>query len=151
MKKIPLSIIMVIGLAFLAALFFGSGFSEKPKNYPNKVEISLNGTIFESETALSPWAQAKGLSGRDSLCSQCAMLFVFKDSAVRNFWMKDMQFDLDMIWISGSKIVKIDKNISHEGGSSTVVNSESRVDKVIELNAGTSDRLQLKDGDQIFF
>jgi len=151
MKKILISVLIIIALAFSALLFFRNSFVKNPENYSDKKSVSIKGEIFSLEIASSPADQAKGLSGRQELCSRCAMLFVFTDSSVRNFWMKDMQFDLDMLWISGSEIVKISRNISHEKGSGEAVDSGLAVDKVIELNAGTSDRLQLQEGDQVIF
>lgn len=41
----------------------------------------------------------RGLQGRDVLADRQGMLFVFKSDGFYRFWMKDMKFPLDMIWI----------------------------------------------------
>ena len=41
----------------------------------------------------------KGLSGRDNLADDEGMFFVFEKSDIYPFWMKDMKFAIDIIWI----------------------------------------------------
>lgn len=79
------------------------------------------------------------------------MLFVFNGEAYRSFWMKDMKFDLDMIYISGDKIVYIAKSVGYENGTKEVVRPDAKADKVLEVNAGISDKLGLKAGDMVSF
>lgn len=91
-------------------------------------------------------AREKGLSGRESLAHDRAMMFQFEISRNECFWMNDMKFNIDMIWLdTENRINAIERNVSpdtypknfcHEGKS------------VIELAAGTADRLNLKVGDQ---
>src|SRR5438105_2667421 len=53
----------------------------------------------------------KGLSGRDNMETNQGMLFDFSSNpSAPSFWMKDMKFDLDLIWISNNKIISITKN-----------------------------------------
>jgi uncharacterized membrane protein (UPF0127 family) len=47
----------------------------------------------------TPDEQAEGLSGRDSLSKDNGMIFEFTDSEVHCFWMKDMRFSIDMLWL----------------------------------------------------
>ncbi|MDQ3093658.1 MAG: DUF192 domain-containing protein [bacterium] len=48
----------------------------------------------------------QGLSGRDSLARDEGMLFIFEnEDTKRCFWMKDMKFSIDIIWIDSSKRV----------------------------------------------
>ena len=51
------------------------------------------------DVALTPAARARGLSGRESLASMTGMLFVFETGRASAFWMKDMLFSLDFVWI----------------------------------------------------
>jgi uncharacterized membrane protein (UPF0127 family) len=77
------------------------------------------------------------------------MLFPFEENKKRSFWMKDMQFDIDIIWIKDGEIIQISPKISHIRGEAEVVNSESEINEVLEINAGESERLGLKEGDRI--
>lgn len=80
--------------------------------------------------------RARGLSGRHDLCNTCGMLFVFDTPGFYSFWMKDMYFDIDIIWISHGKIVHLSENVNHKGGVNEVINTPCRVTDVLEVPAG---------------
>lgn len=137
-------------LIFLSVIvFLGKKHSGYPATKEEIIKIKLGQEFFTAEVADNQEKKEKGLSGRESLCEKCAMLFLFDDSAKRNFWMKDMHFDLDIIWVRNNKIVKISPNISYKRGENEVASSVESVDKVIEINAGMSEKLGLKTGDSI--
>lgn len=156
MKKIYASAIVISAVLFLVAAFLFL-IRTKTKNPQvsqsgNTVkETMISGKKLSVEVAATPEKRALGLSGRESLCQNCAMLFVFEKPGGFSFWMKDMQFDLDIVWISGNEIVGIDKNVSHERGTLEVVRPSTPVDKVLEINAGANDNLDLKVGDKVDF
>jgi len=61
----------------------------------------------------TPDSQSKGLSIKDSLNENEGMLFIFESPQKYSFWMKDMKFPIDIIWINSTgKIVHIEKNLS---------------------------------------
>jgi len=113
--------------------------------------IGIKGKMIETEVVSSPEKLALGLSWRKSLCENCGMLFVFAKPDYHNFWMKDMNFDLDMLWILGDEVVYVARNVSHEKGKDETVAPGIQADKVLELNAGTVDELEIKEGDLIRF
>ena len=58
----------------------------------------------------------KGLSDRDEIGSD-GMLFILENEQKIDFWMKDMRFSLDMIWIKDGKVIEISRDIPiTEGG-----------------------------------
>ena len=80
------------------------------------------------------------------------MLFVFPRKQIRSFWMKDMNFPLDIIWISDNKIIKIDKDLQPEGENpKNKYQTIQRVDKVLEVNSGFTDKYKIKAGDEVKF
>lgn len=155
MRKTYLAIFLA--LAVISAAVFWFSIKAKTKTprlsrFGNSVkEVQINGQNFSTEVVMAPEKKALGLSGRRELCSDCAMLFVFEKPGSFSFWMKDMMFNLDIIWILGDEIADIDKNVSHERGSAEIVRPQIPVDKVLEINAGGSDRLNLKVGDKVNF
>lgn len=109
--------------------------------------VRIDERFFWAELALDQDEQKKGLGNRESLCQSCAMLFDFKKNDERGFWMKDMRFDLDIIWLSEGKIVYIEKNFSHK--SNKTVKPHLKADKVLEIRAGFSDEYGFAVGDKV--
>lgn len=144
--------IILVTVAILALGFFLK-FKNKKAQYSqfgNELKtISLNGHDLEAEIVSAQDKKELGLSGRAEICADCAMLFVYASEGIYPFWMKDMRFDLDMIWISGNKVVYLAKNVPHAKGTKETVNPGIPADNVLELNAGTSDRIGIKIGDTV--
>jgi uncharacterized membrane protein (UPF0127 family) len=113
--------------------------------------ISINGTEFTVRVAERPFAQKKGLSGytEESLQEE-GMLFLFSESKVREFWMRGMEFDLDILWIADGKIVAIDRDVdapySRNDEPERATSSPLKVNAVLELPAGKADELGLVEG-----
>ena len=81
------------------------------------------------------------------------MLFVFRDSDYRSFWMKNTLIELDIIYIdSGKRIVDIHRKVppcQADPCPSYPSNSPARY--VLELDGGEAERLGMKAGDQVDF
>jgi len=74
--------------------------------------VVIGDTKIFVEVADSEFERRKGLSGRDALAENSGLLFVFEEKDIRPvFWMKDMKFPIDIIWINDGKIVQIDSSI----------------------------------------
>jgi uncharacterized membrane protein (UPF0127 family) len=157
MKKKYLSAILAV-VALMAILLFTSG--EKTEKAGDdaltgeksaSTGIWLNGRKISVEIAETEKQREDGLSRRQNLCSNCGMLFVFPDKEMQVFWMKEMLFDLDIIWIAGNKIIGISKNVSHQLGAREIVRSIAPADKVLEINAGKSGEWGLAVGGKVEF
>ena len=117
--------------------------------------VTVNSKTINVELANTEALREKGLGGRSSLDAGSGMLFVFDPKQVKPiFWMKDMQISLDLIWISGNKIVKIDKNVPAPvtGTPDSKLNKYSPnqpVDDVLEVNGGYCDTNNIKVGDSV--
>lgn len=66
----------------------------------NFKEVKISGSTIRAELATTEAEQVRGLSGRSSLASSTGMLFVFDRSAGWGIWMKDMNFPIDVLWIT---------------------------------------------------
>jgi hypothetical protein len=94
--------------------------------------------------------QEKGLSERNSLCSDCGMLFIFPEKKRQGFWMKNMNFNLDILWVADGKVVYIAKNVDHLGDEALrIIEPNSPADMVLEVNAGFCDKYNIKVGDNL--
>lgn len=112
-------------------------------------KVELGGKIFRFEIVNSPNKMILGLSGRKKICIHCGMLFVFSENKNHSFWMKNMKFPLDIIWLEKGVIKKIEKNIPADSPHIFSPNTDS--DIVLEVNGGTVERLNIKEGDFIFY
>ncbi|EKE25471.1 MAG: hypothetical protein ACD_5C00145G0002 [uncultured bacterium] len=109
--------------------------------------LVINGHKIKLEIAKSIEQRKKGLSGREELCSDCGMLFEFPEKGQYGFWMKDMKFSLDIIWILDGKIVHLEKDVQSDFEG--VINPKVQADKVLEFNTGKADELGLLIGDKV--
>lgn len=95
--------------------------------------------------------RTKGLGYRSTLPSNEGMLFIFNSSAKLCFWMKGMQFPLDMVWLNSNKqIVYLKSQISPKTYPEIFCSSES-AQYVIELNAGQAQAADLRDSETLSF
>ncbi len=110
----------------------------------NKVNLILAKT--ESE-------RKKGLSGRKSLPQDQGMLFKFDSKAKYGFWMKDMLFPIDIIWLDDNTVVYVVKNAAPptQAPALVVYYPSKDANYVLELNAGQADKFGIKEGTTIKF
>lgn len=112
--------------------------------------VEINGTTVFVEIADTETLRAQGLSGHEPLNDNQGMLFVFEEKAPRTFWMKDMRFALDILWIEDGTIAKISSNLPPEGNEpKNHYRSDVPANYVLEVPAGWAERHNVKSGDKI--
>lgn len=113
--------------------------------------ITINDVVVSVTLAETPAERTRGLSGREALPENEGMLFLFDNTDYHAFWMKDMRFPIDIIWIDANRVIAdIAKNISPESFPASLV--PSRVARyVLEVNAGFVDRNGIAIGDEVHF
>ncbi|HBU77889.1 MAG TPA: hypothetical protein DEF18_07275 [Muricauda sp.] len=105
---------------------------------------------FDIEIAETEYETLTGLMYRKSMQQDRGMLFIQPEEAEQNFYMKNTEIPLDIIYInSGMKVVSFQKNAKPLDESS--LPSRAPAKYVLEINAGLSDQLGLKVGDSISF
>ena len=114
----------------------------------NSIRIKIGNSNYNVELATTIAQKTKGLSGRDTLCKNCGMLFTFGFETNLPFWMKDTLIPLDMIWLDkNGKIVDI--QTASEINSTKIYQNQTPAQYVLELNANDSQKINLKIGDII--
>lgn len=73
-------------------------------NY-QQVNVTINGVELVADVAETNEQRSKGLSVKDTLNENEAMLFVFSTEREHSFWMKGMKFPIDIIWLDMDKEV----------------------------------------------
>jgi len=91
----------------------------------------------------------KGLGGRDGLKENEGMLFVFNQPGLYGFWMKDMKFSIDIVWIENNKVVFIKKSVSPDTYPESF-SSAQPASMVLELQSGFCDTHGVSVGDSFF-
>lgn len=119
-------------------------------------QLSVGGRTIDVEVAATPATLQHGLSDRASLPADAGMLFDLGRVQTAAFWMKDMHFPLDMVWIDENRTVAgVAENVQPQPGAPdsqlTLYHSTSPVRYVLELNAGAAARLGFKTGTQVSF
>jgi uncharacterized membrane protein (UPF0127 family) len=104
--------------------------------------------VFEVEIADTEAAREKGLMFRKELPEGRGMLFDFHQEQDVAFWMQNTYIPLDMIFIKGDgRILRIEENTKPM--STKTIPSGGAVRAVLEVIAGTSEKLGLAPGDQV--
>lgn len=114
-----------------------------------KHTASIGDTVFTVKLANTPALRAQGLSGTIPLEDKQGMLFKFDIPGNYGFWMKDMSYPLDFIWIDENKrIVSITENIYPESYPA-VFYPDTAVLYALEVPAGSAKRFSLQVGETV--
>ena len=151
-KIITIFILILVLFAGYVAYQFTSSTDKHPTQSTSKSKITINGHTFHVELAKTPADQQRGLSNRKSLAEDNGMLFLFTKSDLYPFWMKEMKFALDMIYLEGDKIVYIAADVPPPAKSEdtpAIIHPDAKADKVLEINAGLSKKYDIKKGDSV--
>ncbi len=117
----------------------------------DKKNILVGGNIIEAYISDTDCKRGLGLSGREMLKDHEGMIFIFDTVGSHGFWMKDMKFPIDILWLDdGLSLIGIEKTVA----TSTYPeifgqNYPSRY--VLELPAGYSEENNVKVGNKIIF
>lgn len=115
------------------------------------VPVKLGDTTMKVEVVNKPASIAKGLSERDEIGSD-GMLFVLQYPDIHGFWMMDMKFNLDIIWISDQQVIGFELNAPKpvEGVKDLPIYQPGQpVELVLETEAGFVNKHQIQVGDQL--
>lgn len=112
----------------------------------NSTASTIKKDEIKIETVCTIETRERGLSGREHLASSTGMLFVFDTSTVQNFWMKEMDFPIDIVWIDADfRVVDIIYDARPESYPNIFASPEP-VKYVLELNSGEALKFSLKKG-----
>lgn len=111
-------------------------------------EVKINSKTLLVDIADDDCKRILGLSNKTSLGGE-GMVFVFENSGNHGFWMKDMRFPIDILWIDEFfTIVGIEKNVSPDTYPKPF--GQKYLSKyVLETSVGYSNKYNIKIGDKI--
>lgn len=112
-----------------------------------KSTLQVGETRVFVELAKKPKDWETGLSKHNNLAADEGMLFIFDRSHVPIFWMKNMQFPLDIIWIKDGQILSMHTKVPPPaGGELPTYSPNEPVDWVLEVPAGTAEQRGWQEG-----
>lgn len=140
------------GIVLLVTMAFGFNTFKDVTPEPREERISptrsivLNGREIRVAVADTPLLRERGLSGYSRLESDEGMLFVFEGDGRFGFWMKDMLFPIDILWLDAAgSIVHIENNVRPESYPSSFT-PDSPARYVLELRAGSVKEYDIRIG-----
>lgn len=140
--------VLIISILFVSVF----GLFLFPKKVPCGIlvgcpSLNIGNTHLRVSLRTTPEQQEQGLSGTWYLFESTGMFFVFPEVGEYSFWMKDMNYSIDMIWISADKqVVAISENATPESYPAKFT-SPVPVKYVLEVRAGWAKRHDVNVGD----
>ena len=130
LKRREVITLLITAVVFATAVF-GLGYRATRTR-----TLEVGGHSYSLEVAVTKAEHEKGLSDRKFLDKDKGMVFLFEKEDKQCFWMKDMEFPLDIIWLdSARKVVHLERNVSPDTYPQAICPSEKAA-YVIEIDAG---------------
>lgn len=126
--------------------------TQKLKN-PNLKKLQVGNVFVWVKIAKTDEQKRQGLSGVKFLAEDEGMLFVYDKPALWSFWMKDMNFPLDFIWIREGEVIDLSENVPvlDEDGKITRIRPKQTIDQILEVNSGFIEKNNIQVGDKVNF
>ena len=150
-------VVTAILVVFIIILFFGIVYNynteekdelELPKEEMNLVRIKDKAIIVE--IANSQAEHRIGLMNHNELEKDHGMLFIFEEEKIHSFWMKNMKFSIDIIWIDSNEyIVHIEKDLQPCEDDCVIYAPEKESKYVLEVESGFTDEHKINIGEPL--
>lgn len=118
---------------------------------PTRYVVTVGSTTVYAEAANTPAERETGLMNRTSLNGNAGMLFIFPTEQRENFWMKDMRFPLDIVFITADlHVLEIFRSVPPCTSDPCVSYAPSAPIKyALEVNGGFSELNGIASGDAV--
>jgi uncharacterized protein len=155
MKKILLTfalLLIVVGATFLTQNYLKSG--ETLSFLKKSPTVTISGQSFKVTVATSQLEREIGLSKTKQLLQDQGMIFLFDKPDYYSFWMKNMKFPIDIIYIKSDTIVTIKENAQPPKSnieSPIIYTPTEPANRVLEISAGLAEKYKFKKGDKVTY
>ncbi len=146
-----MNILKFLTYFFLILFLFFSLMVYRTAKEPEIKILKIGSKEILVEIADTEFRKRAGLSNREFLPENYGMLFVYDKPDYYSFWMKDMKFPLDFIWIRNNQIVEINEKIDPQTfPPPKTLTPNEKVDMILEVKAGFVEKFNIKIGEKIF-
>lgn len=138
--RLLLGAAVVIFAAILLITFIINGSSKK---------VTVNGVTYNVRVVEEEKEKQIGLSQTDKLKEDEGMLFLFDKPGLHSFWMKEMKFPIDIIFIRDNTVTSVVGNAlppTQTGGDLEIYEPTDASNKVLEIKAGEAKKNNIKKG-----
>ncbi len=116
--------------------------------------VRVGDAEVHAEVADTPAEQAKGLSGRPPLAADEGMLFELAGSSRQPFWMKDMRFPIDIVWIDKGRVSQVSPSVpapkpGTRDSELPLYRPRQAIDSVLEVRSGWARANGIGPGDPV--
>jgi uncharacterized membrane protein (UPF0127 family) len=124
-------------------------FENNQITFQKKCEITIindfgESVIIDCEVPSTEEEKSTGLMYRDNLCDNCGLFYDYVDSG---FWMKNVNFPIEMIFVNGNEIVDI--VIAH-ANDETIIHPSKPSNGNIEVNKGFCENNDISVGNTFY-
>lgn len=146
----------IIIFALILFLIAGVAFYQFSKNSQPQIKtngkVTINTQKFDVEVVKDSKAQQIGLTKYNSIKDNQGMFFLFDEPGRYGFWMKNMKFPIDIIFIRNDTVVSISQEaqpVDKDASNPTIYTPPVPADKVLEIQSGLSKKYNIKTGDKV--
>lgn len=139
-----------VALAILAIVSLGAYWYFTTYAYDGLSAITVDNETVYVYVADTEAKRELGLSGRKYLPADQGMLFIFPVEGKPSFWMKDMHFPIDILWLANDgSVIHIEENVSPNSYPQQFAPESGLARYVLELPAGYSEAHGLDIGSKV--
>lgn len=145
---------IILGLVGLLLLLVIAFFFTQTSLFAKKASATIHTHTFTIDVAKTPKDKEIGLASKNTISADYGMYFPFEKSDYYAFWMKNMKFPIDIIFLKDNKIVTIFSNVPNPASSSDnlpLYQPSDPANAVLEITAGLSDKYGFTKGDTVTF
>jgi hypothetical protein len=118
-----------------------------------QADVSFSEVTVTATIPLTAELQAQGLGSRPGLGDRDGMLWLYNQPDFYSFWMKNMMFPLDFIWINGNEVIDVTPNVkpptSTNESELSVYRPKRPASAILEVAAGFADHFHIQAGDMV--
>lgn len=150
--RLIIGILTVLAILLGVFVFVNMSGSTLSSFFSRSAHATIDKQTFTLLQAKSEKDKQIGLSTRQSIAQNQGMIFIFDKPEYYGFWMKNMKFPLDIIFLKDKKIVTIFSNVPNPKSPTDqlpIYSPTSPADTVIELRAGSATKYNFQVGDPV--
>ncbi|MSR87693.1 MAG: DUF192 domain-containing protein [Candidatus Zambryskibacteria bacterium] len=155
MESLKNTFFFIIGITIIAWSVYMFLQGPAPAHY-QKVSTSqvdtlrIDDSTITVEIADTDEERSIGLSGRETLPSGQGLLFIFDETGLYGFWMYDMNYPIDIVWINSDWTVAGVQSGIDPDTYPKLFYPPSPIKYVLEINSGDASRLGIDTGSRLY-